>query len=122
MVIKADALRTIMDRRYDEASNLTVLKAASKMVSFETVVDVAKRLVSLHKAIKMDYRKRFGIEDSSPAYRGTARSGDDRRVKSYYCSKCKKTISEKVAKFCWNNEQRFGGRTYCFDCQKLVSK
>ncbi len=42
--------------------------------------------------------------------------------KRYYCSKCRKTITEKAAKFCWDNPKRFGGKAYCFDCQKTFPK
>ena len=39
-------------------------------------------------------------------------------TKTYYCINCKKPITERVAKFCWDNKKRFGGKVYCFECQK----
>lgn len=36
------------------------------------------------------------------------------------CHACGKGIAYNVAKFCWNNKARFGGKTYCFDCQKKI--
>jgi hypothetical protein len=121
MVIKADTLRTIIDKRYDEISNIAVLTAASKMSSFQTVVEMAKRLAALHKPSKRDYRKRFGIEEPASTWPSTSQSSKTGQSKRYYCSKCKKTITQRVAKFCWDNEQRFGGRAYCLDCQKAFS-
>ncbi|QEY26588.1 nuclease-related domain-containing protein [Neisseria zalophi] len=42
--------------------------------------------------------------------------------KRLFCAACKKTVSPKVAHFCWNNKARFQGKVYCFDCQKDVKK
>ncbi len=36
----------------------------------------------------------------------------------YFCAKCGKTISRRVAMFCFQHKERFGGRAYCLDCQK----
>ncbi|WP_424034823.1 nuclease-related domain-containing protein [Neisseria bacilliformis] len=35
-----------------------------------------------------------------------------------FCADCKKTVTETVARFCWNNKNRFHGKLYCFNCQK----
>jgi hypothetical protein len=80
---------------------------------------MAERLAKAHKPIKMDYRKRFGIEDMPPGKSEAVPQDKTETRKSYYCSKCKKTITIKVATFCWdqNNKKRFGGKAYCFDCQ-----
>lgn len=121
MVIKADTLRTIIDRRYDEMGNVGILMAGSKMCSFQTVIEVATRLASVHKPLKIDYRKRFGIEASPLSQTKDAQKADTGSSKQFFCFKCKKTIAEKVAKFCWDNRQRFGGRAYCYNCQKTVS-
>lgn len=122
MIIKADTLRTVIDERVDKMSGISVLTSASKISSFDAVLEVAKRLVALHKPITINYRKQFGIEAlSSPQPRNTQKA-DTESLKRYYCFKCKKTIVERVAHFCWDNKQRFGGRAYCRDCQKVVSR
>jgi hypothetical protein len=125
-VIKADGLRTAIDERVDKMSNISALALAGKVSSFETVVEVARRLAALHSPFKMDYRKRFGIEEppSSSRVRDTRRAPaiSTKPARQFYCFKCKKAITEKVAKYCWDNEQRFGGRAYCFDCQKQFKK
>ncbi len=117
MVIKADTLRTQIDKDFDNMGPLSVLATASKMVSGETIKEIAERIAALHKPIKINYRKRFGLEDTI--------SSQDNAVplviqtyKQFYCFQCKKKITEKVAKFCWDNKQRFHGKVYCFDCQK----
>jgi len=119
-VIKADTLRTQIDKDVEALRPLSVIAAASKMSSLEKVTEITRRLVSLHKPLKIDYLKRFGIDDSPSVRTSATHSGEAGQTKGFYCSKCKKTITRKVARFCWDNEQRFGGRAYCFDCQKTV--
>jgi hypothetical protein len=38
----------------------------------------------------------------------------------FFCAKCKTSITEKVAIFCFNNKKKFGGKAYCFDCQNQI--
>jgi len=116
MVIKADTLRTAIDKEVEKMSALSVLTTASKLSSFETVVEAAKRLASLHKPMKMDYRKRFGIEDKPHQL------DQPESAKRNYCFKCKKPVTEKVANYCADFKKKFGGKTYCFNCQKTFAK
>lgn len=118
MVIKADMLRTQIDKDVDKMKALSVLAAASKIVSSETLTEVAERLSAVHRPIKIDYRKRLGVDNTVPSQPTTAQAPNAHFPKGFYCSNCKKTITEKVAKFCWDNKQRFHGKAYCFDCQK----
>jgi hypothetical protein len=118
MIIKADGLETAIGKRVDKMGAVSVFSTASKMMSFDSVVEIAKRLAARHKPIKIDYRKKFGIEDVSPRQSQPPKLDQPEPAKRNYCFKCKKPITEKVAKFCWDNKKKFGGRTYCFDCQK----
>jgi hypothetical protein len=117
MVIKADTLKTQMDKNFDNMGPISVLATASKMVSSETLKGVAKRIAAVHKPIKINYRKRFGLEETSPS-KDNAAPLDIKPSKQFYCFRCKKKITEKVAKFCWDNKERFHGKAFCFDCQK----
>lgn len=36
------------------------------------------------------------------------------------CSSCGISVQYNVAKFCWFNKAKFGGKVFCFDCQKKV--
>ncbi|MBC8738499.1 NERD domain-containing protein [Paraburkholderia sp. UCT31] len=42
------------------------------------------------------------------------------QTNQYYCAQCRGHVGIGVAKFCWGNRARFGGRVYCMDCQKRV--
>jgi len=118
MVIKADTLRTQIDKDVDNMNPLSVLAAASKIVSGETIKEMSERLASVHRPMRIDYRKRFGIDSSVPSQTTITLMPNAHHPKGFYCSKCKKGITEKVAKFCWDNKQRFCGKAYCFNCQK----
>jgi len=120
MVIKADTLRTTIDKYVDNMDALSVFAKASKITSFDTVKEAAQRLAKLHKPIKIDYRKRFGIEDKPMDKQIASPAAETQQSKKFFCCKCKTTITEKVARFCWDNKSRFGGRAYCRDCQKSI--
>ncbi|MEA2067082.1 MAG: nuclease-related domain-containing protein [Thermotogota bacterium] len=40
----------------------------------------------------------------------------------YWCYRCKKEISYKIAKYCFDRKDIFGGKAYCYECQKIVRK
>jgi hypothetical protein len=42
--------------------------------------------------------------------------------KSYYCYDCRVAIANEVAKFCWDRQERFGGKAYCRSCQPKFRK
>jgi len=121
MVIKADTLRTQIDKDIENMGPLSVLASTGKIVSGETIQEIAERIITVHKPMKMNYRKRFGLEDVSSSSPIVEKPSDVQPSKRFYCSKCNKTITEKVAKFCWDNKRRFAGKEYCFDCQKTFS-
>ena len=120
MVIKADTLRTAIDKYVDNMNPLSTFATASKITSFETVKEAAQRLATLHKPIKIDYRKHFGIEDKQMNKQIASPTTEVQEPKKFFCCKCKTAISEKVARFCWDNKPRFGGRAYCINCQNSI--
>lgn len=121
MVIGADKIRTSIEENANSTGTLTAIGGLSKMSSIESVIEMSKRLAALHKPFKIDYRKKFGLEES-PSKANIEEKVETATPKQFYCFQCKRTITEKVAKFCWDNRQRFGGKAFCFDCQKMVAK
>jgi hypothetical protein len=122
MVIKADTLETTIMDNAEHMSTLTALAAGSKMVSSETLFEVAHNIAKLHRPARIDYRERFRIEDTTSIQAAHSNQPVTEQSNRFYCIKCKKTIPEKVARFCWDNKKRFGGKAYCFDCQKGFPK
>ena len=123
MVIKADTLRTKIDDEVEKIGSAATLASISKLSSSSTLEKVARRLVRYHRPHKIDWKGRFGLPAESPSgYRNVpVQKNGGLGIKDsskYFCFKCKKEISEKVAKFCFQNRPKFGGKAYCFDCQK----
>lgn len=128
-VIKADTLETTIKKNIDREPTLSMLASGSKAVMCDTMYKVAGNIAQLHRPARMDYRKRFDIESTTSLRQGAApikktkpHETTSGTSKQFYCFKCKKTITEKVAKFCWDYPSRFGGKAYCFNCQKDFAK
>ena len=127
-IIKLDQFFSWYKEKMSEVS-LKDTVGIFKICSGETVKDLGERLVSLHKPVRVDYIKKFELgpallshEQSKPS---PAESYTDRGITAikakeepaYFCAACKASINVVVAKYCWNNKSRFGGRAYCRTCQ-----
>jgi hypothetical protein len=100
-----------------------------KVCSSETVKDLGEILLSLHKPNRVDYIRKFELgpallskEQFAPVYAeqriDIAPAVSKRKEEAeYFCANCKSSIAAVVAKFCWNNKIRFGGKAYCRVCQ-----
>ena len=68
-IIKADALRDTINGLIDKTSVLNAIGSAARLVSVETLQEIGKQLVALHKPAAFDVAARFGITDreSTPA-------------------------------------------------------
>jgi hypothetical protein len=66
MVIKADTLRTKIDEEVEKVNPVDGLSSISKFSSLSTIEEVAKKLASFHKPIKIDFRAKFGLPDRAP--------------------------------------------------------
>ncbi len=123
-VIKADTLRTKIDREVDKWNPLADLATLSKVCSFSTLMEAARRLAAFHKPLKVDFRTKFEVHSHLPVSSEMKKDLENIKKKAslepskYFCANCRKPISQRVAKFCWENKGKFGGRAYCFDCQK----
>jgi hypothetical protein len=61
-VIRADTLRTKIDREVDKGKNLLVdLTTISKICSSSTLMETARTLAGFHKPKTVDFRARFGL-------------------------------------------------------------
>jgi hypothetical protein len=128
-VIKADTLRTQIDKEFDDQNPLSVFAVASKIVSTETIKAMAERLAKAHKPIKIDYRKRFGIEDKSPK-REQSQQGETKIAtsaspanspKTKTCPQCGALMAVRVAKKGAHANEPFWGCTKYPRCKAIVS-
>lgn len=112
-VIKSDELFTQIQRDGDKLNLFDAFSGAAKFISQETLIEFTHRLSSYHKPMTINYFLKFGIQPNQ-----TQKTDAPASVTKHFCANCKKPISDRVAKYCFDNNKRFGGKTYCFDCQK----
>ena len=129
-IIKVEQLVKRRDQDLKEENFLHTFSSVNKLISTETLQNFAENLADLHTPAKKDWKARFGIPDmpseqtpppanipqKQPA--PPAATAEPTKPMRLFCADCKKTVSQNVADFCWNNKARFHGRVYCFDCQR----
>ncbi len=122
-IIKAELFKKKLDDELkDWKPKLSDFTAVAKIVSSETLEKLAYDLVSFHQPIKIDWHKKFGIISKQENSNTTEKQASTDINSNYFCAKCKKDISLKVAKYCWDNKSKFGGRAYCYTCQTMFNK
>lgn len=131
-IIKNEQVYKRIHKDIDEEKMFGMFASASKIISRETLQNFAERLAALHNPLTVDWKARFGITDVSVAATDCLDAATSARAdtahqtasdtahenKRLFCAACKKTVTANVAKFCWNNSPRFGGRVYCYNCQR----
>jgi hypothetical protein len=114
-IIKVDALRNTINRQVEKAGVLDVLGGLARLVSVETLEEIGKQLVALHKPAPMDVAARFGLthlespegeDTTAEEVAGSAASPDDRQSEKATCRGCG---SDKVA-------IQYGKYGYYFKC------
>jgi len=109
-IIKADTLNATIEKLIDDTKIIDAFTALGKMSSLDNVIEFGKSLISFHKPLNINWKKKFGILEKNL----------ETPDKKYFCAKCKKKISYAEAKFCWNNKSKFKGKAYCYQCQKTI--
>jgi hypothetical protein len=66
MVVKADQFLTAMQKNLDNTSFLGLLGGLAKATFSESIGDIAKKLIRLHRPITVDYAAKFGMADTLP--------------------------------------------------------
>ena len=127
-IIKLDQFFSWYHKKMD-ALTLKETVGILKVCSSETVKSLGEKLLALHKPSRVDYIKRFELgaallsKDSVEPVCAEHKNGIASTVlkrteeNEYFCANCKSLIATVVAKYCWNNRPRFGGKAYCRACQ-----
>ena len=127
-VIKAELLAQTIDKQLNQANPLIL----SRLISTADLERLARDLAALHRPSHVDWTARFGLgPERQPAARaprthevpstatGQAPSATQGAQKQrLVCAVCGERVSYTVARFCWFNKPRFGGRILCMDCQR----
>lgn len=134
MVIKSDVLFSKIEEAFEKQSTISALGYLSKIVAVETLQEIGQKLIAYHQPFSIDYYAKFGISlpkaqslqpdavpETAPVLDQSDKPQTEQGYSRYFCYTCKKAISKNVAIFCFQHKERFGGKAYCFDCQKAFS-
>lgn len=145
-IVKADQVKAKIDKSFESDNGILMI---SKIVSPETLESLAKGLASLHQPASFDWHARFGLPQTAPVQATPAETPAplakpeipikaepiavekpaptesssepvETKKSKLVCSSCGTSVQYNVAKFCWFNKARFGGKVFCFECQKAV--
>ncbi|XXQ68856.1 nuclease-related domain-containing protein [Neisseriaceae bacterium B1] len=123
-IIKNEQLKKRIFKDFDNflPNNLLhQIATTAKIISRETLYEFAENLAALHQPIENNWKARFGIQDRQPENTAVnAMSVQQQPVKTLFCCACRRSVTETVANYCWKNKNRFGGKVYCYNCQKNV--
>lgn len=132
LIIKNDQLRTRIERDIDKDNNIL---GAARIIGQETLADFARQLAAVHKPITFDWAAKFGLPVEPPAIAAVDKevvrttspepvqanaATDEGKKSKLICASCGAAVAYNIAKFCWFNKPRFGGKVFCFECQKSV--
>jgi hypothetical protein len=124
-VFKVEQLARKVDERFDEHNAVRFL---AKVVSRETIEDIGRQLVALHKPATWDWAARFGIPQltehptSEAPVAAIEMSAAPSRPSAGTCFSCGAAVSPKVAAYSLEHQDEFGGEVLCFDCQRAVRR
>lgn len=114
-ILKVDQLRARMDELMDKNQNALTL---ARVISSSSLEDFATALASLHMPVTRDWISRFNL----PPDVLRVNEKEPKPTKALGCSQCNEKLSDKVVRFCRNNDAKFGGRLLCMNCQTLLNQ
>jgi hypothetical protein len=127
-VIKNDQIFKSIDKAIDQNNNPLLL---AKIIGQDTLETLAWDIAYQHKPIAFDWAARFGLPsktaesapprvEAEPGATQVAQnvSEEQNPKQKLVCHSCAVSISYNVAKFCWTNKAKFGGKIYCMGCQR----
>lgn len=130
-IIKNDQFKARIEKDIEDDRNpLTI----AKLIAPETLEEFARSIVELHKPITFKWAAKFGLSENvptpvpaqvpaeapaavvEPAVEATEDAAKPKQ--KLICATCSDPVAYNVAKFCWFNKPKFGGKIYCMECQK----
>lgn len=114
-VIKADSLHTSWEKTVDKMSGVSVLTNAAKMVGEDTLVEIARQLVAMHKPKPDALVERFATVKgaSGPLPAEEAKKVAAPPLRDYALPKCRTCNSESLSIL----YGQYGYYFKCADCQ-----
>lgn len=136
-ILKVDQIKAKIDKAFDGENNPLVM---AKIIASDTLEDFARRLAALHVPVSFDWHAKFGLQREAVAPQKPAHVAreatpepipaepaavpetvvEEGKKSKLACSSCGTVVAYNIAKFCWFNKPRFGGKVFCFECQKSI--
>ncbi len=143
-VIKNDQLFKAIDKSIDANNNLL---AMAKIIGQDTLEALCRDIAKHHHPIQFNWAAKFGLSANPPMaspvqvpapnfaqevvqvkpaaqFAGdtpaSPKEDADKPKQKLVCASCSLAVPYNIAKFCWFNKQKFGGKVYCMECQKMV--
>lgn len=104
-VIKSDVLANTIAQKFDKLGVVDTLGAFARVVSPETLADIARKLCALHSPISIDYKAKFGLVDVPHV----EPSAEPPKAAKHVCRHCN---SDKIS----IQYGKFGYYFKCLDC------
>ncbi len=127
-ILKIDQFKARIDKDFDSDNNPVHF---TKVISPGTLEDFARRLAALHKPITFDWHAKFGLSREVAAHPihatpktnapGSETQADGRKKSTPVCFSCRKPVPDNEAEYCRSHKAKFGGKVYCWACQKKMS-
>lgn len=131
-IIKNDMLFKAIDKSVDDSNPLLM----AKIISSETLENLAREIAKLHKPIAFNWHDKFDLAEqplqaatvAAPVLPAVIQAaapvqpikGEPKTKQKLICNSCGEAVPYNVAKFCWFNKSKFGSNIYCMECQKKV--
>jgi len=116
-ILKVDQFKSFLDEYLNKDNNpLTI----AKVIGSDTLEQFARSIAALHKPASFDWAAKFGLQQTEAAPPASTAPTESGAASKLACASCGIIVAYNVARFCWFNKPRFGGRVYCMDCQKAV--
>lgn len=118
-LIKSDQFPHFFEKDIDD--NTSVFQAA-KIVSRETILELAQSLAAQHKPIQFNWAGKFGITEAAPKVATPSKASTPAKPKAgpNVCAVCDEPLHWTVVKWCRRNSKKYEGMLLCREHQKNV--
>lgn len=113
-VVRSDIFLERFNHKLPSASSAHDFVTLARHISIENLDTMGNKLARRHMPRRIEFTSRYGVEQNIAQHQAT-----DEGVEQ--CASCRKRITARVVRYCYDNRELFAGKAYCFDCQKGIA-
>lgn len=121
-IVKADVVLKTFENQFEKNSVVGVFTNVARNVSLETIIEIGRKLVRMHKPATFDYASKFGMKELPDPIEVAAvvqESPAPKYAGGMVCQECGAEVDKKVAYFCRLKKDKFKGKILCRECQQI---